>query len=202
MADREQDELDKTLDGALAKYAAVEPRAGLEDRVLANLRIEQARIPNRAWWQVHFMACSAAALAVVVIVAVTLAWRSGRSSPVVANHSSVTTQAPKAPTTQVVSNSENNGVRPSAPSPPRSNAAHRSSPAVVASSPPKLDQFPSPQPLSAEELALVRYVGHFPDDATLIAQAQAEFEKEILQKMNDARSQTENSSDQQERQER
>ena len=39
----ERDPLDRDLDAALAKYAAVEPRAGLEDRVLANLRAERGQ---------------------------------------------------------------------------------------------------------------------------------------------------------------
>ena len=78
MAEKKHDELDSTLDAALTKYATVEPRAGLEDRILANLRAEQARVLDRAWWQVHFMACSAAALAVVVVMALALAWRSGQ----------------------------------------------------------------------------------------------------------------------------
>jgi hypothetical protein len=200
MAEKKHDELDSTLDAALTKYATVEPRAGLEDRILANLRAEQARVLDRAWWQVHFMACSAAALAVVVVMALALAWRSGKPShPVVTSHSSVTAHAPNLATTQVAASSSGNGVRPPAPISPRRTMAHRSRPALEASAPPKLDQFPSPQPLSAEEQALVRYVGRFPDDATLIAQSQADFEKEIQQKMNDPRSQTENSSDQQER---
>jgi hypothetical protein len=65
---------------------------------------------------------------------------------------------------------------------------------------PKLDQFPSPQPLSEQELALARYVHDFPREATLIALAQAEHEKEIQQEMEDASSQTNNhDSEQQER---
>ncbi len=42
MADKTHDELDRMLDAALAKYAAAEPRAGLEARVLANLRARDA----------------------------------------------------------------------------------------------------------------------------------------------------------------
>ena len=48
MTNRKQDEFDRMLDAALAKYAAVEPRTGLEERVLANLRAEQARVPDHA----------------------------------------------------------------------------------------------------------------------------------------------------------
>ncbi len=76
MADRKQDELDRMLDAALAKYAAVEPRTGLEDRILANLRAERTRVPDRAWWRWSV----AGALAAVVVVALALAWRSGKPS--------------------------------------------------------------------------------------------------------------------------
>jgi hypothetical protein len=48
---------------------------------------------------------------------------------------------------------------------------------------PKLDVFPSPQPLSEQELALARYVRNFPSDAKLVAQAQAASEKEVLTRM-------------------
>ena len=37
------DDLDRTLDAALANYAAVEPRAGLEDRILVRVRAEALR---------------------------------------------------------------------------------------------------------------------------------------------------------------
>jgi hypothetical protein len=35
------DDLDRLLDAALAKYAQVEPRSGLENRVLATLHAER-----------------------------------------------------------------------------------------------------------------------------------------------------------------
>src|SRR5678816_2119418 len=88
------DELDRALDAALAKYAAVVPRAGLEERVLANLRIEQSREATHGWWRWTL----AAALAIVVVVAVALSWRSARpTQPVIANHPQTTTQGPREP---------------------------------------------------------------------------------------------------------
>ena len=55
----------------------------------------------------------------------------------------------------------------------------RSHPSAVPADGPKLDQFPSPEPLSKEELAMARYVKKFPQDAATIASAQEEFEKEV-----------------------
>ena len=63
--------------------------------------------------------------------------------------------------------------------------AARRVPASTAAAHPKLDQFPSPQPLSAEEIALVQYVENFPKEARLVAQAQQEFALETQKIMND-----------------
>ena len=43
--------LDRELDAALAQYGAGEPRAGLEQRVLTNLRAERKKIASRTWWR-------------------------------------------------------------------------------------------------------------------------------------------------------
>jgi len=45
--------IDRELDTALAKYAAVEPRAGLNDRILANLKAERAQAAARAGHQLE-----------------------------------------------------------------------------------------------------------------------------------------------------
>lgn len=166
MADEKQNELDRVLDAALAKYAAVEPRVGLEERVLASLRAEQAWVPERAWWRW----IAAGALAAVVVVALALAGRSGRPhAPVIANQPTVVAPSVQQPGTQATSNS---GAIRKAP-------IRRSRPRVEIAANPKLDQFPSPRPLSEQEQLLVRYVHEFPEEAVLIAKAQAESEKEV-----------------------
>ena len=168
--DAKQDELGRTLDAALAKYAAVEPRQGFEERVLANLRAEGARVPDRAWWQWPVIA--AAVVAAVVVVALALTWRSGKPShPVVASHPSAPTQAPKEPATQVVSNGTGDGVRPLEHGAIRRTAAHTSHRKEVVAANPKLDQFPSPHPLSEQETILKNYVAKYPEQAVLIARA-------------------------------
>ncbi|MGA2857270.1 MAG: hypothetical protein ABSE40_10390 [Candidatus Sulfotelmatobacter sp.] len=166
--DAKHDDLDGALDTALAKYAAVEPRAGLQDRILANLRAERAQVPDRSWWRGGL----AGALAAVVVVAVTLALRSGRSTqPVVAKHTPVTTQSPREPE-RLVANGEPNLIRPPDHQPIRT-LARPYQPKVVATAPPKLDQFPSPQPLSEQEQILESYVTNYPEHAALIARARA-----------------------------
>jgi hypothetical protein len=166
MTDGKQDELDRALDAALAKYAAVEPREGLEDRVLANLRIERAQVAHRAWWRWSV----AGALAAVVIVALALALRSGMTShPDVANHLSSAAPSARVPATQVASN----------PNPAPTLRTRRPHPLVVTAGqaelrPPKLERFPSPQPLSEQEKLLQRYVEDYPEQAVLIARARSE----------------------------
>jgi hypothetical protein len=190
-----QDELDQLLDAALAKYATAEPSAGLEERVLANLRAERAWVPDRRWWR-----WSVAAVAAIAIVVIAFALKSGRPShPQVANH---------IPTMRTLGQS-NPRVGPEvgetdahahALGPATRRASHRVPKEDIAAANPKLDQFPSRQQLSEEELALARYVSQFPEEATLIARAQEEHEKEIQQMMKEAHSETESyDSDQQER---
>src|SRR6478609_2755196 len=70
---REQagDELDRMLDAALKQYGSVEPRDGLEDRVLAQLRSASLNSPSRTSWYWGIGAAVVAAL--VMLLAVT--WR-------------------------------------------------------------------------------------------------------------------------------
>jgi len=177
-------ELDRELDAALAKYAAVEPRTGLEERVLANLRAERARVPDRAWWHWGL----AGAVAAVVVVALALAWRSGRpSAPVIAHHPppspSGATQGPQQPGTRDVANGDGNRVRPREHSSIRTASAHRSHAELVAANP-KLEQFPSPEPLSEQEKILQNYVAKYPEQAVLIARAAREAQhRDELEKM-------------------
>lgn len=165
MANSNQHDLDRELDLALAKYAAVEPRAGLEERLLANLR--SAPASQRAWWQWS----AVAAVTAVVIVAISLTWRSGKpTQPAIAEHPAPV--APRMPESRTASNGKSNDVRPHALHP--STLIHRPRAQVVAAAPPKLDQFPAPLPLNEQEKILASYVVHYPEHAVLVAEARAE----------------------------
>ena len=87
-----------------------------------------------------------------------------------------------------VGSSEPNATRRGEPV--RLAATRVAQPRKTVAADPKLDQFPSPQPLSAEEIALAQYARNFPKEAQLVAQAQEEFEIEIEKEMNDAGSET------------
>jgi hypothetical protein len=62
---------------------------------------------------------------------------------------------------------------------------------------PRLQQFPSPRPISEQEAMLVQYVQGFPVQAALIAKQQSEFEEELRRA--EKQIETSLSSDQQER---
>src|SRR5215472_18498061 len=191
------DELDRLLDAELAKFADVDPRPGLEARILANLRSEQP-VAHAGWrWGL-----AAAVAAILVVLALSL--RANRPHPAVANHpirehpmsyhplSDHSRKNPSlpnpAPEIQRTSGGDAGALRQSTPRPVLTAGALRHQ-AVVPNNP-KLDQFPSPQPLSAEEIALPRYVKDFPKDAQLIAAAQLEFDLETEKEMNDAGSES------------
>jgi hypothetical protein len=191
MADGKQDELDRILDAALAKYAAAEPRVGIEGRVLATLRAEGTRLTKPAWWRWSVIA----ALAAVIVVVLALASRSGkRFHPVVANHPLPAEPAAKE-NPQIATNGDGKEVRPQKRSARRGKSVRRSQPEIVIAanpgspklSSPKLDQFPSPQPLSEQEKILANYIAQYPEHAALIAQLRTEaLRQDRMEEMRDA----------------
>jgi hypothetical protein len=159
------------LNAALAKYSAVEPRTGLEERILANVRAERAQTSNRSWWTWGF----AAALATVIVVAA-FVWRSGKPSPV------ITTKHPPTPAHRVDKPAANvvvshhashegtlrgsNHVQITAGRDAHSNSARQTQP--------RLDRFPSRRPLSEQEQLLKSYVAAYPERAVLLARLRTE----------------------------
>jgi hypothetical protein len=159
--------LDRALDAALVKYSAVEPRAGLDERILANLRIERMRVPERAWWRWGVVA----AVAAVIIVTVALAWKSGRPIQQQIVQQAPAQQSPRQSPPQVEADDQHVGVG-SPTTPKRQPRVRHSQPVVTtvaAAANPKLYVFPSPQPLSEQERILMSYVADFHDEAVVIA---------------------------------
>jgi hypothetical protein len=173
-------ELDRILDATLAKYFAAEPLAGVEERVLARLHAEQLR-PPRHWWLQWALAGAVAVVAVVTV----LAWRSTRvPHPPAANHPPATIPRPANREAIPALHATDEVAAAKHVSMPK--AIARSAPASTAvAAYPKLDQFPSPQPLTAQEIALAEYAKNFPKEARLVAQAQEEFALESRKEIND-----------------
>lgn len=195
---------DRALDTALSKYAAVEPRPGLEDRILANIRAEQARATEHAWWQQNIWRWGlAAAIAAIVIVAVGMMLNLEKHpQPLVKNPPPVPARqnGTQEQETQVAKHNE----APTKHGLARHAITHSIQPRAVAEAYPKLDQFPSPSPITEQEKLLLEYVRQHPDDALLTAKAQEEFDAKIHADLLQATTQTgpsgsDQSSNQQER---
>jgi len=157
------DDLDRALDAELAKYASVEPRLGLEERILANL----GSVDSSTWAGTRWTWHRAAVLAAALVIAASLAWRWNKAShrPIVVYRPEIK-QAPVA-TYRV--RGETGFATRRKPSPHRS---IRPRPQLQdAASGPKLDVFPSPLPLSEQEKILALYVEKYSHHAALVAEA-------------------------------
>ena len=165
--------VDRELDMVLAKYASIEPRVGLEQRILANLRAERQPVLKLWSWR-----RTAVAAVLLVTLATVLSWRSGKPgpSPTVRRPRMTASSIPQNDQSSASAGAEKNDSRPSTvfdrP------AVRRAQPAVVVSAAvavqPKLEQFPSPRPLSEQEQILANYVAEYPETAALIAQLRTE----------------------------
>jgi hypothetical protein len=161
------DEVDRMLDAALMQYGSVEPREGLEDRVLAQLRSQSLNSPSRTWWRWGIGAAVVAALAMVLAVT----WRphpqsrdtvtqpSAVSTPRIDEHPALHEDRASEQRTAAQTRHRRLRVAP---------AAH------VVNVYPKLDQFPSPQPLSEQEKLLASYVEVYPKQAAVLARLRTE----------------------------
>ncbi len=160
----EHDSLDRRLDEALAKYAAVEPRIGLEQRILANLRSQQRQPAEHVWWR-WIAAGTAAMLALVVGLSFFL----GTHRQHMASGPTRATQDDRR-TTHAVLRAGEPQLAPRRlaflPATPRKRPRNK---VIIASSTPHLQQFPSPEPLGEQEKMLADYVVQFEEQAVLIA---------------------------------
>jgi len=173
------------LEASLAEYRSVEPRPGLEHRILARLRTEQVAAPWRAWaWRIGAGLAAAGA----ILAAVSTVYRLRLQTPISA------TQSPR-PVRRVEASGQTAAVLPG-----QSFARHHKDPGLkhsaelqrgsadlvsksaavarfgkpgsteVARSPapqeePRRAAFPSPAPLSEEERLLVSLVRQFSERA-------------------------------------
>lgn len=162
--------LDLWLDEALPQHGQVEPRTGLEGRLIATLRSREERTRAIRRW---VLILGSPVLAVLLIAVL---WRGER----------VNVNAPSlnakngtiAPVEQAFVRkrqarlSETHDSRPG-------RAIERHASVHTHHSEPRLKHFPSPRSLSPEEVALARYAAHYPQEAALVAKEQQEFDEEI-----------------------
>jgi hypothetical protein len=167
-SERERD-VDQWLESALSHYGKAEARTGLESRILANLQAERSRIATRRrWW---WAAGTATALAAILAVV----WVGGRGRE---SNPPSTAGASMATGREAARGSIQPRPAPQVPHPASEVAQRRTANRLVRDlavvRPPKLAQFPSPQPLSEQEKILVSYVTKYPKHAALVAQARTE----------------------------
>ncbi len=127
-----KDELDRVMDGALAGYSLAEPPAGFETRIVSRV-LMASRQRRRVGW-----ALAAAAAAAILVVGIAVRMPRHPVSKIVAAH--METPRP---------------IEETRPAPPRPRMKWHKPRARFL---PKLDQFPTPEPLTAEERALLALV--------------------------------------------
>jgi hypothetical protein len=140
-----QDHLDLLIDSALSTYA--EPRAGLETRVRTNISAHLTTRPAHRRWLGFAIALPIAACLILLLLLVP---RHNRIEPVHQAQNTPVPPAQSAPQTTIARTTKTPARTPQ----PRLIAAHAPLP--------KLDVFPTPQPLSPEEQALAHFVAHTP----------------------------------------
>jgi xanthosine utilization system XapX-like protein len=172
MKAHDRDHLDDWLDNALRQYGNAEPRIGLESRILANMEAAGKRALLGCSYGWLLAATSAAALLIGIWFGI---WHRPQSAPKAQPILKIAGDVGKQIGSKIIpaARGRHKGMQ-------RRRQVNEASTVELAGAP-KLEQFPSPRPLSQQEILLARYVQHFPTEAVLIAQRQGEFQQEIEQ---------------------
>jgi len=165
---RERQDIDQWLDEALSRYADVEPRPGLESRMLARLAAQQPAPRTISWWALAF---GMAALAGLLLL-----WLRPALQPAPAPSTLWTAQLPPVPLSLQHTTSPTAAVRSERPRSVRVDLARQNAEA-------KQERFPSPSPLTEQEKMLARFVEDFPQKAALVAQTQTELYQQDQKEM-------------------
>lgn len=165
--------LDDLLDSALASYSAVEPRPGLEGRILARIQ-EAAEHPR--WWSTRWLLVGGVAAAVVAIVlSVWLFWPMRKPIQQVQRDIAPSNQAQASKnieTTATKSHRQRKSTtvahKESHEKHPRQELARSDRPSV----------FPTPTGLSEQEKLMLAYVAQTPTEELMAQVRLRDFEKE------------------------
>ena len=177
-----KDRFDQLLDSALQQYGNVQPRTGLESRILASIETQSRSVRRRRW------ILSLASIAGVCAITGALLHLGNESKPSVGTEIS----SHQFPMLKATGNPPNVAsafppIKKSAPPGKRQflklSAGSKSTR--------HLQHFPSPLPLTEQELALAKYAESFPKEAELIAQEQQTFDEQMQKAQQDLRNQTE-----------
>ena len=173
MEPRDKNRLDQWLDRTLERYGSAEPRIGLETRILANLAAEKVRLAagRRRWWALG-TATAMAAVGIAVWLGSSSNNRSHSPSDYTGNATAQRQQTSDRNRQSVVEQLSAKVKMQRRTRPPSTSR-------VELAESPKLSQFPSPRPPSEQEQLLARYVREFPEEAVMVARAQAERQREL-----------------------
>ncbi|HKV95782.1 MAG TPA: hypothetical protein VJW20_24785 [Candidatus Angelobacter sp.] len=156
---------DDLLDSALASYSAVEPRPGLESRILARIQ-DAAEQQQDRWWSTRWLWAGTAIAALIVVIAL-LVVRHG----VIAPQEKVIVRTPPAQAQPQPQPAVQNGGQEKVT---KHVTAPRRHTAEIQNASLPLDQrpqvFPTPTPLSEQERLLLSYYARTPREE-LIAQS-------------------------------
>jgi hypothetical protein len=179
--DNDKDRLDQWLDSALNVYGKAEPRAGLESRIVTNLAIERQRLAVRWGWGL-VVASAAVTCGVLALWLGTFSHGPHSTNGVVAVRRAMqeSNAIPVAPQAQ-----RHFGTKLTIKGLPGRSGRARKMRTVDLASEPRLEQFPSARPLSEEEKLLKEFIRNSPQEAVLVAQVQAERQKELDRLMAD-----------------
>jgi hypothetical protein len=137
------DELDRTIDSALAGYSDAEPLAGLEDRVLHRVRLAEAGRRRVLGWAVVIAVAASVVMAAIVVWAP----RHSESKIYIVGLPAVARPVPAAEKPRVA--------------PKQRVKSHRLRPRPLL----KQNQFPAPTPITTEERAVLAFAELSPKDA-------------------------------------
>ena len=165
MEPKDQENLHRWLDKALVEYGNTEPRPSLEARVLANLSAERERITARRGW---FWALTLTATAAVIVLAVWMESNTGLRTKVptsVTTASEQQAESKQRPVETAKPDVFRQSHNITSPRVDRNRTVH----SFEAAAAPKLDRFPSSQPLSEQERLLLAYLKETPKEEVMLA---------------------------------
>jgi hypothetical protein len=169
-AEKRNQKIEQWLDAGLKSYADYEPRVGLEGRLLMAVRAERQRQRSWPWLP---------SLAVAATLFLGSALLLNRAVPVQVHPDAVTSVGPlgRMQRSEMSLHKRNLDrarlLKHHTPLP----RSRRASPRAED---PRLDQFPSPQPLTQQEEMLGRYVRERRREAVTVARARAELREHEL----------------------
>ncbi len=160
---------ERWLDAALKQRGEAEPAPGLEQRILSTLRERgaQERWQWRWWWPAFNTVAAVILFGTLVLVV----RDHPREAPRLAGQTPATSRQTPSGAQQVPPLRK---LETSAAKTPARVRVKRGVASAVPDRGPRLEQFPSPQPLSEQEQLLARYVSEFHDEGVMIAKMQAE----------------------------